>query len=150
MTMEWSSEDNVELRQAACNPDSPDHYMCDLELSTCTSTRGVGEEESEIRRSGWRPDTLTLTAREGSWPKVRGRMRSNRTIDYRTRESWDARQALPLPLEFDIKGHIIEFKNSIQKIRQSDGNTTGMLVEDFSQKASGRPSASNNEAPVRQ
>lgn len=145
MTMEWSSEEKVELRQAACNPDSPDRYMCDLELSSCTSSRGVGEEESPIRKSGWRPDTLTLSAQEGSWRSVRGRTHSNRTIDYRKRESWDARRALPLPLEFDIKEHMIRFKNSIRITRQSDGNMTGMLVEDFSQKAHERSSVGHTE-----
>jgi hypothetical protein len=151
MVMEWASASEMDMREAACNPDSPDRYLCDVDLSTCTGSNAMGhsngfrKNDSALRKSGWRADTMT-TKSAPRRDKVRRERRTKRTIDYRRRESWDARRGKMLALDFNIKHHLVHFENGAHTFVNPNGTVqSNMLLEGFA-GAEERDSSTNSNS----
>ena len=144
MSMTWTSPRDVGIQQAACNPDSPHRYLCDLALSTCTDAKGVSV--SDIGKTLSRPSTTTTMASQGgarsfapTWGRHHGggiriahRPDPAISIDYRVREHWETRQTLPVPIIFQIRKHMVHFETNTHEFASPGGGTGSMLLDGFS------------------
>jgi hypothetical protein len=113
MTMMWRSTRDLDIQQAGCNPDSPDRYMCDLALSTCTDVNGTRPRGGGIRFAR-RPHPAT-------------------SIDYRKRQHWEWWRALPVPDNFLIEKHVVLFESNTHAFTFPGGGSENMLLDGFLQ-----------------
>lgn len=112
MVFSLDSKNKADLREAACNPDSLDRYLCDISASTC---RASVESTSFLGRS-----------RKHIYNRNRTQL-----IDYRKRESWEARQNFSLSLSLKIQKRLLMFNLNTYSTTDPSGYNASSLLKGF-------------------